>query len=258
MGTVIAGRIGLAAVCLLCCSGAAGAGAPERGDRCPALDGGSVPAQAPNGAPASRERAAQHLRDVARLDIAIGRVEDGCRMLAVVATTFADTESGRRAIEDLAEDNRKSGSDEAVGGGRSAGVSGWRDVVVRATGAQDELREAVGDRVFFAEGSAEIGTRAADALNAQAGWLAHNPGLDVVVEGHADDGLSEAAAQALAVARAEAVRRVFVGRGLAPERISVLALGSAEPISACADPSCAAQNRRVVTRLVPAVVGSGR
>lgn len=235
------------------------AGEPPGELPCPSVDIGAVASAGSAQGDSIRERAARRLIDVARLDLVIGRVDDGCRMLLVVATTFADTESGRTVRRELGSANV--GGSTAAPGLRDVGgaaLSKWQEVVIRATAAQDELREAVGDRVFFGQGSAEIGARAAEAVNAQAGWLALKGEFDVVIEGHADDGLSETATQALAAARAEAVRRAFVLGGLPPERISVLALGGSEPIAACEDAACAAQNRRAVTRLVPVSVGSGR
>lgn len=201
------------------------------------------------------ERAAQHLLAQARLDIAIGRIEDGCRMLGVVATSFAGTSGASTALRELEGGTGETGlqverpteADVSV-----AAHARWREIVVRATGAQDELRDAVGDRIFFAAGSAEVGGRAADALAAQAGWLANHAGFDVVIEGHADDGLAAEASDALARERAEAVRRVLIENGLSATRVGVLALGSADPIAPCSEPQCLAQNRRAVTRLVPA------
>lgn len=210
----------------------------------------------------THERAAQHLLAQARLDIAIGRIEDGCRLLGVVAATFAGTLASGAALRELGSAPGDAAASlsavsEQAGGSAAAALgtapmAGWREIVVRATGAQDELRDAVGDRIFFAAGSAQIGARAADALAAQAGWLAKHGGFDVVIEGHADDGLGAEATDALARERAEAVRRVLIENGLVATRVGVLALGSADPIAPCSEPQCLVQNRRVVTRLVPA------
>ena len=41
--------------------------------------------------------------------------------------------------------------------------------------------------MFFSEGSAELGTRARTALEAQAAWLKRNAAVPVTIEGHADD-----------------------------------------------------------------------
>ena len=74
-------------------------------------------------------------------------------------------------------------------------------------GSAAEFQSQVGDRVFFSEGSAELGSRARTALAAQAAWLKRNAALPVIVEGHADE--SGAASHNLEVSqrRAEAVRR---------------------------------------------------
>lgn len=203
------------------------------------------------------ERAARHLLDIAGREIEAGRSAEGCELLVVVAKAFSSTQSGRIAAGSLWQgrappvDGESSGAAVAAAGDTAALVR-WREIVVRATGAQDELREAVGDRVFFSVGSAEISSRAAGALNGQAGWLIVHGNFDVVVEGHAGDGLAEEASRRLAVDRAEAVRQVLIERGVAAERIAVLGLGSAEPVAACDEQVCLAQNRRAVTRLVPA------
>lgn len=114
-------------------------------------------------------------------------------------------------------------------------------------GAAIEFQTEVGDRVFFGEGSAELGARARTALAAQAAWLKRHAHLPVIIEGHADD--SGAAGHNLDVSlrRAEAVRRRLVETGIAPERIRVLAYGRERLVAECPASACAQQNRRVVT-----------
>src|SRR6188474_2419067 len=46
-------------------------------------------------------------------------------------------------------------------------------------GIAAEFQAQVGDRVFFSEGSAELGTRARTALEAQAAWLKRNAAVPV-------------------------------------------------------------------------------
>lgn len=200
------------------------------------------------------EQVAADMLALAEAEIAAGQVAGGCRLAAVVAGTFAGSASARAA-------ERMLGAGEVPASGRGSGGEGdtardssvmrWRDIVVRATAAQDELRDAVGDRVFFSAGSAELDIRAVEAVTAQAGWLARHEGLDIVIEGHADDGIVDSAQLALSESRAFAVKRILVERGLSPARIAVIAFGHAEPIALCDDAQCRAQNRRAVTRLVP-------
>jgi outer membrane protein OmpA-like peptidoglycan-associated protein len=115
------------------------------------------------------------------------------------------------------------------------------------TEAAAEFQSQVGDRVFFGEGSAEIGTRARLALEAQAAWLSRHAALPVTVEGHADDAGGADHNLGVSWRRAEAVRRRLIESGVAAERIRVVAFGRERPIAECAMPGCAVQNRRAVT-----------
>ena len=114
-------------------------------------------------------------------------------------------------------------------------------------GSAAEFQSQVGDRVFFSEGSAALGSRARAALEGQAAWLKRRADLPVTIEGHADD--SGALNHNLEVSRrrAEAVRRRLIEMGVAPERIRAVAYGRERLVADCADSSCAAQNRRAVT-----------
>ena len=114
-------------------------------------------------------------------------------------------------------------------------------------GRAAEFQSQVGDRVFFSEGSAELGARARTALEAQAAWLKRHPALAVTVEGHADDAGAVSHNLEVSRRRAEAVRRRLIESGVAPERIRIAAYGRERPIARCGEPGCAAQNRRAVT-----------
>jgi peptidoglycan-associated lipoprotein len=112
-------------------------------------------------------------------------------------------------------------------------------------GMPGDFQALVGDRVFFSEGSAELGARARKALAAQAVWLAHHPAVRVTIEGHADDPGGDDTI--LSGHRAEAVRQRLIEAGIAPERIRTVAYGRRYLIATCADPRCGPQNRRAVT-----------
>ena len=114
-------------------------------------------------------------------------------------------------------------------------------------GAAAEFQAQVGDRVFFSEGSAELGSRARTALEAQAAWLKRNAAVPVTIEGHADDAGAISHNVEVSRRRAEVVRRRLIESGVAPERIHTLAYGRERPIAECGAAHCAAQNRRVVT-----------
>lgn len=116
--------------------------------------------------------------------------------------------------------------------------------------AMDFLTEA-GDRVFFSNGSAELGGRARAALAAQARWLEAHPGIDARIEGHADDPpMRPDEQEALSEARAEAVRQRLVEEGIAGERLGIVPWGREQRIADCDEAQCNAQNRRAITVLV--------
>ncbi len=129
-----------------------------------------------------------------------------------------------------------------------------RPTAARAVGerVEDSFIIEAGDRVFFAAGSAELGSRARAVLIAQARWLKRRPEFDAVVEGHADDSpLTDAQHEELSEARADAVRRRLIEEGVPAARVRIASWGRDNPITRCVDPDCAAQNRRAVTVLTP-------
>ena len=110
-----------------------------------------------------------------------------------------------------------------------------------------EFQSQVGDRVFFSDTSAELGSRGRAALEAQAAWLVRHPSLSVVVEGHADDSGGSDRNLELSQRRADAVSRKLIQMGVASERIRPIAYGRERLIAECTAADCAAQNRRAVT-----------
>jgi peptidoglycan-associated lipoprotein len=122
---------------------------------------------------------------------------------------------------------------------------------VASTQLAANLRSTIGDRIFFVEGSAEIGSRARALLAAQAAWLKNHPKVAIVIEAHADERGSEAYNRQVAAQRAEAAQARLLSEGVGPGRILIRILGRSRPVAACAEPECAAQNRRVV--IVPTV-----
>ncbi len=114
-----------------------------------------------------------------------------------------------------------------------------------------EFRGSVGDRVFFADRSAELSSRARVAIDAQADWLKRKPGLIVVIEGHADDSGTSDDNMQLSLQRADAVRHRLIELGISTERIRVTAFGRNRTVADCTGSLCAAQNRRAVTVVRP-------
>jgi peptidoglycan-associated lipoprotein len=112
--------------------------------------------------------------------------------------------------------------------------------------ARDAFSAATGDRIFFADGSADIGSRGRAALDAQAAWLQDNPHVDITIEGHADDVGSAEINATLAQQRAAVVRQRFLELGVADARMRTIAMARSRALVSCSDPACAAQNRRAL------------
>lgn len=114
----------------------------------------------------------------------------------------------------------------------------------------NEFQSMTGDRVFFGETTADLGARARTVLAGQARWLAGHPELPIVVEAHADDNRGNRDLDVrLAERRGQAVRDRLVEEGVSADRIAIQVFGRDRPVATCGSPECAAQNRRVVTRI---------
>lgn len=112
---------------------------------------------------------------------------------------------------------------------------------------QARLRTGAGDRIFFSQGSSDLGGRARTALSAQARWLKENGDIEVAIEGHADEPGSADDNVVLSEQRAMAVRDRLIEEGVSQERIVVLPRGRSDRLATCGQPECQAQNRRAVT-----------
>jgi peptidoglycan-associated lipoprotein len=123
----------------------------------------------------------------------------------------------------------------------------WEQELRRNASIQAKLRLEAGDRVFFSNGSAELGSRARTALAAQAQWLNRWHEFEAAIEGHADEPGTDDENLKLSLERAEAVRQRLVEEGVEASRLGVVALGRKERIATCQEPDCRAQNRRAVT-----------
>ncbi len=123
----------------------------------------------------------------------------------------------------------------------------WDRELRRNASIQSKLRVEAGDRVFFAAGSAELGSRARAALSTQAQWLLRWHEFEAAIEGHSDEPGSEQENVELSQLRAEAVRQRLIEEGVEPNRIAVVPLGRSVRVATCGDTDCRAQNRRAVT-----------
>ena len=120
------------------------------------------------------------------------------------------------------------------------------DVFV-GTDTVGELAKGVPDRVFFATNESILTTKSRDTLRKQAAWLRTNSGINVVIEGHADERGTREYNLALGERRANAAKDYLMTYGISADRISVLSYGKERPVDAGSSPLACSKNRRSVT-----------
>lgn len=113
-------------------------------------------------------------------------------------------------------------------------------------GSQDDLIGTAGDRVFFEFDSSELSGIARGTLRAQAEWLNTNAGVNVTIEGHADERGTREYNLALGERRATAVKNYLVALGVSAGRVSTLSYGKERPDCGAQNEDCWARNRRGV------------
>jgi peptidoglycan-associated lipoprotein len=130
-------------------------------------------------------------------------------------------------------------------GGTASGVdaSGGK----AGPGSEEDLKQNVGDRVFFDTDQSGINAEGRKTLERQAQWLKRYPNLTVTIEGHCDErGLREYNL-ALGDRRATAAKDMLVALGIDARRIKTVSYGKERPAVVGSDESAWAQNRRAVT-----------
>jgi peptidoglycan-associated lipoprotein len=113
-------------------------------------------------------------------------------------------------------------------------------------GAQEQLNQTAGDRVFFDFDSTSLTQEAQDTLTKQAQWLSTN-GSNVTVEGHCDERGTREYNLALGEKRANAVKQFLVSHGVAANRITTISYGKEFPEFLGSTEEAWSKNRRAVT-----------
>lgn len=110
----------------------------------------------------------------------------------------------------------------------------------------DELT-SIGDTVFFDFDSSALSGDAKATLAAQAAFLASNPSITIVVEGHTDERGTREYNLALGERRASAARDYLVAQGVNTARIKTISYGKERPSFIGSNPYAYSKNRRSVS-----------
>ena len=119
--------------------------------------------------------------------------------------------------------------------------------VYTGTDTVEYLASGVPDRVFFATNESVLTTASRDTLRKQANWLRENSGINVVLEGHADERGTREYNLALGERRANAAKDYLMTYGVSASRISVISYGKERPVDSGSNPLAWSKNRRSVT-----------
>ena len=119
--------------------------------------------------------------------------------------------------------------------------------VYTGTDTVEYLADGVPDRVFFATNESVLTTASRDTLRKQAAWLRKNSGINVVLEGHADERGTREYNLALGERRANAAKDYLMTYGISENRISVISYGKERPVDSGSSPLAWSKNRRSVT-----------
>jgi outer membrane protein OmpA-like peptidoglycan-associated protein len=103
----------------------------------------------------------------------------------------------------------------------------------------------IADSVLFERNSAKLMTTARERLDRVAQALVEVRGRSIAVKGFMDASGDDSHDTELSRRRADAVRQYLVTRGVAPERVRAIGLGTAQPIASNASAEGRQQNRRV-------------
>ncbi|HEY0635197.1 MAG TPA: peptidoglycan-associated lipoprotein Pal [Gammaproteobacteria bacterium] len=134
----------------------------------------------------------------------------------------------------------------ASGAQLGAGQDGAAMTDGSAATSLDDPNSPLSKRIFyFAYDSSDLSDIDRDILTAHARFLANNPTMSVVIEGHADERGSREYNLALGERRARAIEQVMTLQGAQKRQLQVVSFGEERPVAMGHDDESWRQNRRV-------------
>ena len=118
------------------------------------------------------------------------------------------------------------------------------DEIVTADGVVMNRERFINQDIFFEFDSSSLSTEAQTILKAKAEWMARNPHLNIIIEGHCDNRGTTEYNLALGERRAESVKRFMQDLGIADNRIRTISFGEERPLAPGNDEDAWAKNRR--------------
>src|SRR5690625_1164897 len=115
----------------------------------------------------------------------------------------------------------QSDADASAGGGGMAGTS-QQGLGSAAPGTQEQLRPAIGDRIFFDFDSYRVRPDQRRTVEQVAQWTSQHQNVQLTVEGHADERGTREYNLALGDRRAKSGREMLQSYGVPASRLSII------------------------------------
>ena len=165
------------------------------------------------------------------------------RFLILIAAIglLAACETAPKDSGDAAGSAASSSSSSTASSSSSASDSGAAEMT------KAEELTSIGDTVFFDYDSSALSDEAKATLAAQAAFLAANPSITIVVEGHCDERGTREYNLALGERRASAARDYLVAQGVNAARVKTISYGKERPSFIGSNPYAYSKNRRSVS-----------
>lgn len=106
------------------------------------------------------------------------------------------------------------------------------------------------NHLIFAQGKSVIDPKSYPELDEVVQMLKENPRIEIQLEGHTDNVGNSKANMELSQDRVDAVKKYFVEKGIAKNRIQTKAFGGSQPLKNEMTPEARSQNRRVEMRIL--------
>lgn len=139
---------------------------------------------------------------------------------------------------------------EGNAGGIAEGDLAQQGVGITGQGSLEALKEGTTPQtgvladVYFEFDRSELAAEAREVLQRNSDWIKENPGVQIEIEGHADNRGTNEYNLALGSRRAQAVKDYLVTLGVAPERFSTISYGEELPVCGESSEGCWRMNRR--------------
>lgn len=150
------------------------------------------------------------------------------------------------APKDAGDAAGSSASSSSSTSSTASSSSSSSDSAASAMSKAEELT-SIGDTVFFDYDSSALSDDAKATLAAQAAFLAANPSITIVIEGHCDERGTREYNLALGERRASAARDYLVAQGVNAARLKTISYGKERPSFIGSNPYAYSKNRRSVS-----------